>query len=119
MKLVLEEEDLIVLLGKALGYEIEPEDVNVSADPFMVTLNNVKQQPAPTSVTPPPPPRREEYDIDGAPLPETEDVPLSMSELMTHSDLIQKTEQKKQRKRTLGPGESEEPPPLTERELRG
>lgn len=119
MKLVLEVDDLVTLLGKALGYAIEPEDVDVSSEPFQVTISNVKQQSAPTSVTPPPPAKREEYDIDGASLHETEDVPLSMSELMTHSDLIQRTEQKKPRNRPLGPGESEDPPPITERELRG
>ena len=86
MKLVLEEADLVTLLSKALEYEIDPGDVHVSADPFMVTLNNVKQ---PQPITKKPVYRDAPVarpvvpvlDVDGAPFEEgeVENVPLSMA----------------------------------------
>jgi len=42
MKIVLEEKDLIALLGKALGVTLNPDEVSVKTDPFEVHVTNAE-----------------------------------------------------------------------------
>ena len=43
MKITLEKEDLAVMLGKAMGYVIHVDDMEVCADPFEVVIRNVRK----------------------------------------------------------------------------
>lgn len=43
MKLILEEGDIISLLGKALEMPLTPDDVHIQADPFQVTINQAER----------------------------------------------------------------------------
>ncbi len=42
MRIILEKKDLLSLLGKALGYPLEDDDVEVTADPFEVRISSVR-----------------------------------------------------------------------------
>ena len=43
MKITLEKEDLAIMLGKAMGYEISPDDMEVKTEPFEVVLRNIRK----------------------------------------------------------------------------
>ncbi len=43
MKITLEKEDIATLLGKAMGYAIGADDLEVNTDPFEVVIRNVRK----------------------------------------------------------------------------
>lgn len=123
MRFTLEEGDLIQLIGQALGYELQPEDVTVNADPFEVRIKNVNLQAlaeAKTKKTDIEVPFAEKTEDDEQENEEEEaaETILTMGEILSHStELSSKPQRNPSPRRPLGPLESEDAPPITEAEL--
>lgn len=126
MQIILEQKDLLSLLGKALGYTLEEGDVEVVADPFEVRIRSVRLNDLAQTIEPPassvpatPPP--------SAPLPHIgvvdeyeEEHSSSMEGLIQQNDRMKNTEGDAPIVRdNLGPTESYGAPPFdTEEKLR-
>jgi len=132
MKLTLEKAELIQLIGKSLGYEIQDDDITVHADPFEVHIQNVdlagmaaSQEPVgdPLDIDDIPPyhqdPNFDEEEEQGEDDPEN---------VMTMSDVLNlnsglggptapPTVIEDEPERPLGPNESTDPPPFTDEEM--
>ena len=113
MRITLEKEDLLSILSKSLGYTLYDEDVTVQADPFEVHIRSVnvgemaeqisKATAAPADPVTNQPATPSQQDTSNSVLT-VEDVMDQNEEMLTHP---------------LGPGETEEPPPITDVELYG
>jgi hypothetical protein len=94
MRLVLEKEELIKLIGQALGYNLDESDVKITTDPFELEIKNVRTsdiaekppKPAPMKVqeSAPVPPSSGNPGIDGH---ENLDDLLSTSENLANAGL--------------------------------
>lgn len=123
MRFTLEETDLIQLIGQALGYNLQPEDVTVNADPFEVRIRNVdlhalaEARPKATkekSISPDDIPDEDETNQEEE---EAAVSILTMGEILSqNTELKNKPQRGPSPKRPLGPLETEEPPPYTEAE---
>jgi len=127
MRVTLERKDLLAILSKALRYDIQDEDVTINADPFEV---HIKQLPIdelkPASIAPVVEEESQTafMEVDSA----DEQSPEEAALLTMEQVLAQNNELSQDSSRTvgetpplnrpLGPEESEEPPPITEDELR-
>lgn len=109
MKLTLERKDLLVLLGKQLGFALNDEDVTVQADPFEVQIKQVPTAEIVEST-------RTESKVRKSPETNTQD-PLA-KKIMTMAEILDEND-KLRGLRPLGPAESEDPPPISESELFG
>ena len=111
MKITLEKQDLLGILSKSLGYSIADEDVTVQADPFEVHIRsvNVNELAAQKEVETGPSPVSVYTGDQSAPQAVRQQV-LTMEEVLKQNELLN---------RPLGPGETDEPPPITEAELYG
>jgi len=116
MKITLERTELIHIISKSLGYDVEDTDVSINAEPFEVSIRNVcltgsRKTSGDLSET-------ERYE-------EKED-----EEPLTIEDLLRKNaayggpqitpkggEDSTPMTRPLGPMETEEPPPVTQDEI--
>ena len=123
MKITLEKQDLLGILSKALGYPIADDDVTVQADPFEVHIRSVnvgelaaqKEQEA-ENTGPAPVSTYTGQLPDETPVPVRTPAPPK-SQVLTMEDVLNKNNELLNR--PLGPGETEEPPPITEEELYG
>lgn len=134
MKVTLEKEELIRILSSEFGYDINENDVTVSAEPFEVQIKNLpvdtlakkaKKEAELAEVLKAVTAAGETTEVETPVVPEEE-----VSEVLTMEDLLAQNETlmsggKPQNKpvssdfleRPLGPNEFEDPPPVTEAEL--
>lgn len=117
MEIKLEQDEVLNLLGKALGYDLSEHDVIIKGKPFSITIKNVKNVATPGVVpaTLPKNPGPTVTQVATA----TAEVPVFTLEelLMANNELIQKKPDCPPAKRPLGPGESDEGPPFDPREI--
>lgn len=112
MKIVLEEKDLVLLLGKALGVSLDPEEVTVKTDPFEVHVTNAEVALNFSTEAEPEAPSKlpEEEPV------EDENPPLSMAALMSANDsMVQQGGDQPSIDRVPGRNEQTIPPAPTER----
>ena len=116
MRLTLERPELIKIIGHILGYDLDADDVIVSAEPFEVKITNVNlngmlrakevsENPAPTQRS-------------------AQDSVLTMGDILNQNSSLggpkppaNVVEEDVPLSRNLGPLESEEPPPITQTEI--
>jgi len=134
MRITLERADLLKILSKALHYDIQDDDITLNADPFEVHIRQVPVDDLAKSAEPPPKTELGVYaDNDDTPgeefledLPEEAAAVLTMDEVLRKNDTLRQddnrtvgeTPKEYPLNRPLGPYETEEPPPVTEDELR-
>ncbi len=123
MKLTLEKDELVQLIGNALGYALTEEDVTVSADPFEVRIRSVdltklaapRVRTAPSALAKVEEAQEEVVESAGV---------LTMAEILDHNSELGgpvapsqvDEEDLPPLARPLGVLESEEPPPITDDE---
>ena len=114
MKITLERAELIHLISKSLGYSVEDHDVVIQAEPFEVSISNVRLIPSAGEDTTPAPQVEDNQEED------------TVSDTLSMEDILSKNAAfggpKMQRKnpplgRPLGPYETEEPPEVTQDEI--
>ena len=127
MRMTLERSELVAIIGKNFGYELNEEDVVVQAEPFEVHIKNIdlsklaaKRATQPDEVSPDVeevPPEAGETELDDERIEEEGDE--SVDSLLTLNDILQQNENMggPPLSRPLGPLESEEPPEITDAEL--
>ena len=103
MRIILEKKDLISLLSKALGVELDDESVEVQTDPFEGRISKAEQifKATATATTTPPIPEEVE---DEEPNPFIGDLSAANAALMAEGS---------QQPRVLGPNEQAVTPPIT------
>jgi hypothetical protein len=111
MKLTLERKDLLVLLGKQLGFVLNDEDVTVQADPFEVQIKQVPTAEIVESA-------RTESKVRKFPESETDTQDQLAKKIMTMAEVLEKNAALGG-PRPLGPEEFEDPPTISESELYG
>jgi len=107
MKIILEREELIRLLGEAMGVNIADEDVEVTTDPFEVIIKKMTRvhKEVPESSDKINPEKQVQEDIE-------EEEDLDIAELMGASDsLVKIAPVKGSNKPTLGPNATNKTPP--------
>ena len=133
MKLTLERAELVQLIGKALGYDLEDDDVVVNAEPFEVRIQNVNLAEMSKPAVPPDP---DPLGIDDDFLTDTDDETgaypdeevREAASVMTMSDVLNlnsglggptapTTVVEDEPERPLGANESIDPPPFTDEEF--
>ncbi len=114
MKITLEKPELIQLIGKSLGYVISEDDVEITAEPFEVSISNVNLQ------SPPTPPPAEGIAEEKTP----QNSVLTMGDILNRNSTMGGpkppaivVEEDVPLTRNLGPLETEEPPPVTQAEI--
>jgi len=130
VRLTLERDELILLIGKSLGYDIADEDVTVKADPFEVRIKNVDLAGMSQ------PPRasedsleysEEDTEDEEAEKTEEEDIAgsiLTMGDILNQNTAMGGAGAATAKvvgdipRRELGPMETHEPPPYNEEELK-
>lgn len=131
MRVTLEREDLLAILGKALGYELHEDDVTITADPFEVHIKKVPVDELSQKAETPKPATTEPSimsdQTSGEEFLEENsdevDAVMTMEQVLAQSHSIAQDgsrtvgETPGPLTRPLGPAESEEPPPVTDEEL--
>jgi hypothetical protein len=116
MKLTLEKAELIQLIGNSLGYELNEEDVTVTAEPFEVRIQNVNLGEMAAAKPPPdidPGFAVDPMAVDEDPEEETAAQVLTMADILNQNEIMGGATVE----RTNGPQEYDEPPPVTQEEL--
>ncbi len=90
MKIVLEEKDLVLLLGKALSVVLDPEEVTVQTDPLEVHINNAEIALNFSTEATPETPSVEK--VEEEPEEDTENSPLSMAALLSTNEQLVHTQ---------------------------
>jgi hypothetical protein len=130
MRVILEKTDLLKILSKEFGYDLEDGDVTVTAEPFEVQVSQLpvqhfaqKQASAPlTNVVEDPLEVPQYYEQESA-----EPVPVSIDELLARSEALAAGDKpssgfannEERLNRPLGPDEYVEQPPVSSEEIRG
>lgn len=120
MRITLERAELIQLIGKSLGYVIADEDIEIRGTPFEVSIRNVDL----SGMTKPKKAAPEE------PEDEEPEEKTAAASILTMSEILNQNAERGGPKpprivveddvplhRSLGPLESEEPPPVTQDEI--
>lgn len=116
MQLTFEKTDIIRIMEKVLKYNINDDDVTITAEPFTVCIRNVNLN---AMATPPPQPEPTQEEEDTVSYTDDDEdsegvAVLTMDEIMNKNTAMGGAGATRQ----LGMNESEEPPPITEEEMR-
>ena len=130
MKVILEKADLLKILSKEFGYDLEDGDVTVTAEPFEVQVSQLPVQHLAARVPTTEVLQTEEEIFEELPdAPEREDyttTTMTMEQLLAHSDELASGRKPSGFRsddqpidRPLGPDEFVEPPPVSPAEISG
>jgi len=130
MRITLERADLLRILSKSLGYEIDDDDLTVNPDPFEVSIKRVPVDEIARGAAPPDDSEDVQENVAEElldDLPEEESSPevaavMTMEQVLNASQMLRQDNSRTvgtpPLTRPLGPEETEEPPPISEKELR-